>query len=108
MSDFVRPDHIYRVPMEGGSELQISPSIDFLHTFPNGAWVLKYYDPNNEPPRFCNIFMSEESAMFLIEHCEVEAMDRQFMGAQEHEQYLGWAATFQLSELDFDIGEDNG
>jgi hypothetical protein len=105
VSDFVRADVVHRVPIQGG-ELLISPSMDFLHHFPNGAWVLKYWDSENDPPRFCNVFMHEDSANYLVENCDVEVMPREFMGTAEHEQYLGWAAT-QLTELDFTPEEDS-
>jgi hypothetical protein len=105
MNDFIRPDKCFQVPIEGG-ELKVSPSIDFLHYFPNGAWMLKYFDGEHDPPRFCNVLMTEQSAYWLMTNCGVEVMAREYMSESEHDQYLGWAATHQLAELDFEITED--
>jgi hypothetical protein len=105
MTDFVRPDTIHQVPIQGGV-LSISPSIDFLHHFPNDAWVLKYW--NSEGGNMCNVFMTGESAHFLNRVCGVEIMERQYMGTQEHEQYLGWASMTLLTELDFEAEDGQG
>lgn len=101
MSEFIVPDVIYKVPINGG-ELFISPSCDFLHHFPNDAWMLKYWNTDEQPPSLHNVFMHEDSAQFLQNKCKVEVLERKRMGQEEHEQYLGWAAT-QLADLDFDI-----
>lgn len=106
MTDFVRPDQIFEVPIAGGT-LRISPSCDFMHQFPNGAWMLKYWDTDHDPPRMCNVFMEESSAAFLIDHCDLDVAPRTFMGEQEHTQWVGWAATHSIMDLDFEI-DDNG
>ncbi len=99
--NFVKPDRCFQVPIDGG-ELKISPSCDFMNHFPNDAWMLKYWDVEHEPPRMCNVFMNSASAQFLIDHCELEIVERKFMGEQEHSQWLGWASMYDLAELDFE------
>lgn len=104
MNNFVRPDKIYEIPIQGG-ELKISPSCDFVHQFPNGAWMLKYWDVDNEPPRMCNVFMDEAAAAFLIDSCDLDVLPRTFMGEQEHSQWIGWAALHSLDDLDFETDQ---
>jgi len=102
VSEFIRKDRVYEVPIEGG-ELLVSPSHDFLHHFArNGAWILKYWEANANPPKFNNVLLNEDSARWLMEHCELEVCERQYMGEQEHDHYLQWQET-QLDELDFDV-----
>jgi len=104
MSEFVRKDQLYRVPIQGG-ELTVSPSHDFLHHWArNGAWMLKYWDANNEPPRMVNLVMEEEAARWLMAACGVEMMEREFMGTMEHEHYMRWMES-KMGELDFDVDE---
>lgn len=104
MSEFIREDKVYSVPIVNG-ELLISPSHDFLHHWHrNGAWMLKYYNTEAEPPRMCNIPVSEVQARYLIDNCGLEVCQREFIGTQEHEHYLAWQAT-QLDDLDFEVDE---
>lgn len=104
MSDFIRKDRVYEVPIQGG-ELLLSPSHDFLHHWArNGAWILKYWDSASEPPKFHNVILAEESAHWLMENCGIEVCERQFMGTQEHDHYLQWQET-QLDDLDFEVEE---
>ena len=101
MSEFIFEDVIHRVPIDDG-ELLLSPAHDFLHHFQrNGAWILKYWNSQAEPPCFNNILMCQESAEFLIEHCDIEVLERQRMGSQEHEHYMRFCED-QLGELDFE------
>lgn len=109
MSDFIVPDQIHVVPIVGG-ELKLSPSHDFLHHFErNGAWILKYWNCDAEPPHMSNVLLNAAAAQFLIDSCGIEVCERKRMGEQEHEQYLEWATLHELQELDFDdsgFGED--
>jgi hypothetical protein len=100
MHDYIRPDRCFEVPIQGGV-LKISPSVDFLHYLPNGAWMLKYWDTEHNPSRMCNVFMHEDAAHFLMTQCDVEVIAREHMGEQEYDQYLGWAANHTLMDLDF-------
>lgn len=106
LKDFVIPDRVYQVPITEG-ELLLSPTHDFIHHFPAiDAWMLKYWNSQAEPPTFNNIPLHEEAAQFLIDSCGLEVCIRERMGAQEHEHYLGWAATNQLSDLDFPVSDE--
>lgn len=104
MSEFIRKDQIHRVPIQGG-ELMVSSSHDFLHHFSrNGAWILKYWESNHEPPRFHNVVLAEEAAHWLMENCDLEVCERRFMGEQEHEHFMQWQEV-NLGELDFEVDE---
>lgn len=101
ISEFVIPDNIFEVPIVNGV-LHISPSHDFIHHWEaNGAWMLKYWNTDVEPPRMNNIPVNEEQANFLIKACGIEVCERVRMGTQEHEHYLAWASVNELAELDF-------
>lgn len=105
--NYIRPDQVYEIPIQGGV-LMVSPSCDIMHHFRNGAWMLKYWDVNHEPPRMCNVFMPDATAAALVDMCDLEVLDRKYMGAQEHEQWVGWSATYNLLELDFVPEEEGG
>lgn len=105
MSDFIFEDIVHTVPIEGG-HLYLSPAHDFLHHFErNGAWILKYWNTEAEPPRFNNVVMCEESARFLIEHCDIEVTPRRKMSVQEHEHYMLFCED-QMGDLDFEPSPD--
>lgn len=104
MSEFVRPDVIYRVPIIDG-ELMLSPSHDFVHHFKrNGAYILKYIDMESDPPCPKNIPVSEEHAFALRDNCQLEILEREYMGAQEFEHYMQFMDS-QLDRLDFTVDE---
>lgn len=103
MSDFVRPDVLFRVPIIDG-ELLLSPSHDFIHHFErNGAYILKYIDMESDPPCPKNVPINEAGAFALRDTCQIEILEREFMGEQEYEHYL----QFQSSRLEdmFDTAE---
>lgn len=103
---YVKPDKVYNIPIIGG-ELQICPSIDFLHFFPPlGAFLLKYFNMDIVPPKLCNVPMNEQAAYFLMQQCEVECIFREHMGEEEHDQWVNWQAG-QISEADFGLEFDN-
>ena len=90
MADYVQPDRMYRIPIIDG-ELHVSPSYDILHRFePLGAWVLKYWNVDHDPPQFSNVPMSNEAALFLIEECGIQVCYRTFIGTEEHKHLLDW------------------
>lgn len=102
IAEFVKPDVIHQVPIQGGV-LQLSPAHDFIiHWEANGAWMLKYWNQDIEPPKMCNIPINEAQARFLISACELEVCERHVMREQEHQHYLAWASLNALAELDFE------
>lgn len=99
---YVKPDKVYKVPVTDG-ELKICPTIDFIHFFPPlGAYILKYFNMESEPPRLCNVPMDEKAAYFLMQQCEVECVFRESMGEEEHDQWVNWQTT-ELNEADFGL-----
>jgi hypothetical protein len=106
MSEFVKKDVVYVVPIMD-CELSICPSMDFMHHWQrNGAWMLKYWDVDVEPPRIANVLMNEAGAHALIRFCGLEVCERTFMGEQEHDHYIQFQEA-QLDQLDFEVGDDN-
>ncbi len=105
MSEFIRPNRMYGVPIQGG-ELKISPSHDILHHWMrNGAWMLKYMDQGPEGVNMKNVVLHQEAAEWLITHCDLEVCERTFMSVDGHEHYLQLQEG-SLSDLDFDTPDD--
>ena len=102
MSEFVRPDALYVVQIVNG-ELTLSPSHDFIHHFRrNGAYILKYIDLEAQPPQMSNIPMTEENAFALRDGCNLEIVERDYMGNQEFTHYIEWRMSNGLEHLDFE------
>lgn len=107
--DGVRPDQIFTVPIQGG-ELRISPSTDILHYYPwLDQWLLKYWDLEHEPPRFCNVVMATESAEWLVTNLDLEVCARTFITESELEHVRSWGASVldamfadELGDIDMD------
>lgn len=107
MSEYVRKDVIYRVPIQNG-EMYISPSHDFLHRFERiSAWILKYVATDAENnQKVCNVPLTDFQASWLVENCGLEVVNRTFIGAEEHEHWL--ASQDSASSLEEQFGKEFG
>lgn len=105
MSEWIKPDKIHTVPIEGG-ELHLAPSYDVLHRWKNiGFNILRYWDMENG--KMCNVAVDNGGAEFLIETVGLFAIDREAppndgIFEHEHEIYIRWAAE-TMTEADFGL-----
>lgn len=105
MANFeIRKDLTFRVPTSFG-HLDVCPHIDTMHHFaPIGAWILKYFDSKDEPPRMKDVVMDARSAEWLITICQMDVLERTFMTTSEHQHYLDFQQD-NLQDLDFEAEE---
>lgn len=97
MSEFIVPDQIHRIGIEGGS-LDLHIAYDTLHRWQRlGFSMLKYWNQDIEPATMSNIPLDEAGAAFLIEACNIGVVNRTTICDHEHEIYVGWLSD-QLEE----------
>lgn len=100
MSEWVKPDLVHSVAIEGG-ELHLSPAYDVLHRWQRlGFNILRYWDVDND--KMCNIAVDDGGAEFLVQEIGLFAIDRTDIFEHEHEIYLSWQAD-TMTEADFGL-----
>ena len=102
--DNIRPDQLYKVPINGGGELTISPAYDILHYFPwLDCWILRYWNTDKQPSVMTNIMMANADAERLISNLDMEVCSRTFITASEIEMVreFGAAALEQTFKDEF-------
>ena len=103
MSEWIRPDKIHVVAIEGG-ELNLSPAYDVIHRWQRiGFNILRYWNMENN--KMCNVALDDGGAEFLIQEVGLFAIARSEIFDHEHEIYLQWQSDTMTEEdfgLDFD------
>ncbi len=95
MADYpnhIRPDVLYKIPIEGGRELTVSPSLDILHHWHwLGAWCLRYWD--SDARSLHSVWIAEVEAEKMIHHLDLEVCPRTYITEAELEQFREFGAT---------------
>lgn len=108
MGRMIVPDRLFRVPIEGG-ELCLSPSYDFLNYFPFvGAYILKYFNQEAQPPALCDVMLSERSAKWLMDTCGIECLERKTMSVSEHDRWIEWSSMQLEAEYGAELADTDG
>lgn len=108
MSEWIKPDKIHLVPIEGG-ELHVSAAYDVLHRWQSvGFNILRYWDMENG--RMCNVAVDNGGAEFLMQQCGLFSIDREQppndgIFEHEHKIYIQWKSD-TLTDEDFGLEFD--
>lgn len=101
MSEWIIPDKIHLVPIEGG-ELALSPAYDVIHRWRRvGFNVLRYWDMDNG--KMCNVALDDAGTDYLVQEVGLFTIPRDKIYDHEHKMYIDWK-TETMTDSDFGLG----